>query len=510
MSSRPVPNHDSDSHAPKLRARRLRLHTRDEPVVLLRADSPVSRSEGLDPRSRVVLSARGKEVRATLFEIEEPLIGPGDAALSEAAWQRLGLRPDEAVSISHAPPLASLACVRRRIHGNRLDEAAIGSIVTDVAAGNYADIHLAAFLTASSAMPLDDDETYYLTKAMVACGDRLHWSGQTIVDKHSLGGLPGNRTTPIIVAVAAACGLTMPKTSSRAITSPAGTADMMEVLAPVDLDLKAIRRVVAAEGACLAWGGAVSLSPADDIFIGVERMLDIDTEGQLIASILSKKIAAGATHVVIDIPVGPTAKIRSAAVGEAIARRLETMAGRFGVKLVCVATDGSQPIGRGIGPALEAIDVLAVLRNEEQAPQDLRERACLLAGTVLELGRAAPPGQGARVAEETIASGRAFDKFERICRAQGGFGEPQPAPLARSVDARHSGRIVHLDNRKLAQLAKLAGAPNVKGAGLRMEVRLGQKVTVNQPLATIHAEVPGNLDYAFAYALANPEMIEIA
>ena len=509
MADQTNPSPAVAERAPKLRARRLRLHTRDEPVVLMRTDNPVARSEGLEPRTQIMLSARGRQVRATLFELEAPLIETDEIAPSEAAWSRLGLREHDLVNVSHAPPLDSLASVRRRIHGNRLDEAAIKGIVADVADGNYSDVHLAAFLTAGSAMPLDDDETYYLTKAMVEVGDRLRWSGKTIVDKHSLGGLPGNRTTPIVAAIAAECGLTMPKTSSRAITSPAGTADMMEVLAPVDLDLRAIRRVVAAEGACLAWGGAVALSPADDIFIGIERMLDIDTEGQLIASVLSKKIAAGATHVVIDMPVGPTAKVRSAAVGEAIARRLEAMAARFGVKLVCVATDGSQPVGKGIGPALEAVDVLAVLENDPDAPEDLRERSCLLAGTVLELGGAAAKGEGARLAREVVTSGRAFAKLERICRAQGGFRRPQAAALVRPLLARHSGRVVHLDNRKIAQLAKLAGAPNVKTAGVRMNVRLGQEVRIDQPLLTVHAEAPGDLDYAFAYALANPELIEI-
>src|SRR3546814_2857578 len=125
------------------------------------------------------------------------------------------------------------------------------SIVEDVVAGRYSDVHLASFLTATAALPFDEDEAYSLTKAMVDAGDRLRWPSEIVVDKHSVGGLPGNRTTPIIVAIAAACGLTMPKTSSRAITSPAGTADTMETLTRVDLDLEAMQRVVASEGGCL-------------------------------------------------------------------------------------------------------------------------------------------------------------------------------------------------------------------------------------------------------------------
>jgi thymidine phosphorylase len=139
-----------------------------------------------------------------------------------------------------------------------------------------------------------------------------------VVDKHSIGGIPGNRTTMIVAPIVAAHGLIMPKTSSRAITSPAGTADTMEVLAKVDLSEAEMRSVVERCGACIAWGGHVNLSPADDVIIAVERPLQIDTPEQMVASILSKKMAAGVTHLVLDIPFGPTAKIRSAAYAQRV------------------------------------------------------------------------------------------------------------------------------------------------------------------------------------------------
>jgi thymidine phosphorylase len=240
--------------------------------------------------------------------------------------------------------------------------------MTDIAERRYSDVHLSAFITACSAVPLDTDETISLTRAMVDVGERLQWSGAVIVDKHSVGGLPGNRTTPIIVSIMAAEGLIMPKTSSRAITSPAGTADTMEVLAPVDLDVSAIRKVVEREGGCIAWGGAVNLSPADDVIIGVERVLDIDAVGQMVASVLSKKIAAGATHLVIDIPVGPTAKVRGTDAADTLERALSSVAQAFGLRTRVMRGPGAEPIGRGIGPALEAQDILAVLRGS-RAPR---------------------------------------------------------------------------------------------------------------------------------------------
>lgn len=496
--------------APTLKARRLRLHTQHEPVVIMRSDCHVCRSEGLAARSQVLLAAGDRAVQATLFQVDgDALLAPDEAALSEAAWTLLGVQEGDPIHVSHPPTLESLSSVRRRIHGHRLDAEAMAGIVRDVVAGRYSEIHLSAFLTATAAWPLDGDETSHLTQAMIEAGDRLSWNAPIVVDKHSIGGLPGNRTTPIVVAIVAALGLTMPKTSSRAITSPAGTADTMETLTKVDLDIPAMRRVVEAEGGCLAWGGAVRLSPADDIFIRVERVLDIDTEGQLIASVLSKKIAAGSTHVVLDIPVGPTAKVRSEEAGRALGERLVETASRFGLTAVCLQSDGSQPVGRGVGPALEALDVLAVLQNDPDAPDDLRRRACTLAGAVLELAGAAAEGDGFGAAAQALADGRAWSKFQRICEAQGGLRVPPAAALRRPLAATRSGRVVHINNRKVARLAKLAGAPDAKAAGLAVEVRLGQEIAAGDPLLTIHAQTPGELAYALDYAAANLDLVEI-
>jgi len=502
------------SHAgpeqPTLRVRRLRLHTQHQPVVVMRTDCHVCRSEGLSARSQVLVSGGGRELQATLFQVEDDgHLAVDEVGLSETAWEMLNLAEDAKVQVTHAPAVESLASVRRRIHGNRLDSHALTEIVQDVVAGRYTDVQLAAFLTATAALPLDENETADLTGAMIAVGDRLQWHAPVVVDKHCVGGLPGNRTTPIVVAIVAANGLVMPKTSSRAITSPAGTADTMETLAPVDLDIATLKRVVEAEGACIAWGGAVHLSPADDIFVRVERELDVDTEGQLIASVLSKKIAAGSTHVVIDIPVGPTAKMRSNKAASHLATRITAVAARFGLTVECLQTDGLQPVGRGIGPALEAFDVLAVLQDASDAPDDLRRRAAILAGIALEIGGKAEKGKGLALALETLADGRAWKKFEAICKAQGGMRTPPKALHIHPLEAPHAGRIVRINNRKLSRLAKLAGAPEAKAAGIHMEVSLGDEVIRGQPLLHIHAETSGELAYALDYAADAEDIIEI-
>jgi len=493
----------------QLKPRRSGIDTRDEPVVYMRADCPVCRSEGFRAHARVLLKVREHSVVATVHHVFGELIALDEAALSEAAWRRLDPRPGDLVTVAHPQPLLSMSAVRAKIFGKHLNETALDEIVADLAAGRYSDIETAAFLTACAARPLDEDEVRSLTRSMVNAGERMHWDQSPIADKHCVGGLPGNRTSPIVVAIVAAMGGTMPKTSSRAITSPAGTADMMETLAPVELEVPQIRRVVERTGGCLVWGGAVRFSPADDLLIRIERALDLDSEGQLVASVLSKKIAAGATHVVLDIPVGPTAKVRDPTTAARLARILQETARSFGLTARVVISDGTQPIGRGIGPALEARDVLAVLKGEPSAPLDLREKSLRLAGALLEMVGLAHVGGGVGAAAATLDDGRAWATFQRICEEQGGMRVPPRADRLHEITATASGVVSAIDNRKLARIAKLAGAPNDKAAGIDLHVRAGQTVESGAPLYAIHAEHVGALNYALAYAESANDVIAI-
>jgi len=502
-----VENHGRAAN--RLTVRRLGIDTQFEAVVFMRKDCHVCRSEGFSAHARVRLTYEGRSIIATLYQVTSELLGDGEAGLSEAAWRRLEVKEGDTITVSHPQPLGSLSLVRSKVYGNPLDAPSYRRIIGDITAGRYSDIHLASFVTACAARPLDLEETTALTSAMVDAGVRLDWGTSPIVDKHCVGGLPGNRTTPIVVAIAAASGLTMPKTSSRAITSPAGTADTMETLAPVALDIASMRRVVENEGGCVVWGGAVRLSPADDILIRVERAIEIDSEGQLVASVLSKKVAAGSTHLVLDLPVGPTAKVRSAEAAAALSETLTDVARAFGIDARTVITDGTQPVGRGIGPALEACDVLAVLQGLQDAPGDLRARAVDLAGALLELGGVAPDGGGQAAAAACIDDGRAWAKFQRICEAQGGMRKPPVAPYNRPVLASRSGRVEAIDNRRIARVAKLGGAPDDKAAGIDLHVRVGAAVDEGQPLYTIHAESRGELAYATEFALANHDAIDV-
>ncbi|TWI11520.1 thymidine phosphorylase family protein [Aerolutibacter ruishenii] len=492
-----------------LRVIRAGIDTYQQPVVYMHRDCEVCRSEGFAALTRVSMRIDHRELIATLNVVVSDLLPADAVALSEAAWSAIQPEPDAIATFYHPEPPRSAGALRAKVFGQRLEEADYLALMQDTVHNRLSDIELAAFVTACAGERLDHGETTALTRAMVAVGDTLDWGEGPVLDKHCVGGLPGNRTTPIIVAIVASLGYRIPKTSSRAITSPAGTADTMEVMAPVELDLDAMRYVVEREGGCVVWGGNVRLSPADDVLIRVERPLDFDSDGQLVASILSKKVAAGSNHVLIDMPVGPTAKVRSAAAADSLTGRLAGTAAALGLRVAVNRSDGRQPVGYGIGPALEAADVLSVLRGDPDAPADLRERSIALAGDLLDLVPGNVIGRGRGLAEQSLASGQALAKFMAICDAQGGFTEPKFARHRADVLAPRNGTVMAIDNRRLSKVAKLAGAPVSPAAGLVSRWRIGDRISAGEPMFTVHAQSKGQLEYALDYTQACPTIFDL-
>ncbi len=493
----------------RLRARRAGIDTYQQPVVYMRSECDVSRAEGFQSQAQVEVISSKRHLLAILHQVSSDWLRNDEIAFSESAWTLMGAAEGDELIVRHPPVLDSLAHLRTKLHGGRLDYPALRALMGDVSRGRVPDIHLASFVTLCAGKGLDFDETVALTRAMVDVGERLDWGSSPVVDKHCIGGLPGNRTTLIVVPIVAACGVVMPKTSSRAITSAAGTADVMETLAPVDLDLAAMRRVVEREGGCIAWGKAMRVSPADDLLIRVERPLSIDSEGLMLASILSKKAAMGSQRVLIDIPVGALTKVRNPSAAEQLSRSLVAVGAALGLQVQTVFTDGNQPVGRGVGPALEAMDVMAVLERTADAPQDLRERALVLAGLILEMADRAVPGEGQSLARAVLDDGRAMNKFMAICDAQGGLRVPPRAAHTHCVSAPADGVVSAIDTRLVARMAKLAGAPRDAAAGATVHVRVQDQVQRGDPLFTLHAESLGELQYTLSFVRSQLPIVRI-
>ena len=447
--------------------------------------------------------ADGVRIHAVLNVVDdEHIVSPNQLGLAEQAFIQLNMKADDLVCVEHAEPPGSMDAVRRKINGERLTFADFHFITDDIIDNRYSRMEMATFLVACAQSGLDREEILYLTQAMTSSGEQMKWDAPVVADKHCIGGIPGNRTTMIIVPIVAAHGLMIPKTSSRAITSPAGTADTMSVLSEVNLTPEKMHEVVNKTHACLAWGGRANLAPADDILISVERPLGIDSEGQMLASILSKKLAAGATHLLIDIPVGATAKVRHMNQALRLRKMFEYLGDRLGIHLEVVITDGSQPIGNGIGPALEARDVIQVLENQVDAPADLKQKALRLAGRILEFDPDVRGGQGYAIARDILEDGRALKKMNEIINEQGNINYNfDPAQLSIDVIAKQKGVVTKIDNLQLAKIASRAGAPMDKHAGVDLNKKLGDAVNKGDVLYRIYAEFPA--DFKFAQTLAN-------
>lgn len=481
-----------------LKLRRVAIDTYRENVAYLHRECSVYRAEGFQALAKIQVFCNGQRIEAVLNVVDDDaIVGIDELGLSEQAFGQLYTDGGQKVRVAQAEPPASMDAVRRKIGGERLSPEDYRAITRDIAGSRYSKMEMAAFLVATGQNGLDRDEVLSLTKAMLETGVRIDWNEPLVADKHCIGGIPGNRTSMLLVPIVAAHGMLIPKTSSRAITSPAGTADTMEVLARVDLLPESLDRLVRIERGCVAWGGTTRLAPVDDMLISVERPLGIDSQGQMVASILSKKLAAGATHLLLDIPVGPTAKVRHMRDALQLRKLFEYVGDRMGLHLEAVITDGRQPVGRGIGPVLEVRDVMRVLQNDPEAPIDLREKALRLAGRIIEFDPDIRGGYGYAIAREILESGRALAKMERIIEAQGRKTErPVPGRLAIDVRAEGSGLVVAIDNFFLAHLARLAGAPMAKGAGVDLFKKLGEPVAKGDVLYRVHAEFPSNYEFA--------------
>ena len=399
----------------------------------------------------------------------------------------------------------------RRMKGERLGAKEIKNIISDVVQGYYDDAGIAAFLVAQYIHGMSEDELEYLIRAMVETGVVVEF-GEPVYDEHSIGGVPGNSKVALLaVPIVASTGLLIPKTSSRAITSPAGTADTMEVLARVAFAPEELRDIAKKTRGVLAWGGSLNLAPADDIFVRIERKLMIDPPAQVVASILSKKLAMSVSTLVLDIPVGHGAKIESEAEAEKLASLFLQQAGRLGMRIRVALTYAGEPIGHTAGPALEAREALETLARG-RGSLSLVTKACSLAGILLEMAGVAASGRGEELACRILRTGEAYKKFREIVEAQEGDPDIKPEDIevgsyTYTLEATAEGAVTSIYNRAITLIARAAGAPEDKKAGVYLHVKTGYRVRKGDPLLTIHASSKAKLKEALQALAENPPIM---
>ncbi len=486
----------------ELKAKLLDIGTGDMLVVLL--DDNVAKKLDVFAGDRVKLTYEKKSAICAVDTAKHA--SPDEIGLYHEVEKLLQVKKGQKITVTPAPSPQSLSFIKKKLQGLPLSEKEIFEVVEDISTNKLTSVEIAYFVSGAYTHGFSMNETYHLTKAMIDAGEKLTWNKKLVCSKHCIGGIAGNRTTMLVVPIVTAAGLLMPKTSSRAITSPAGTADTMELLAPVSFSrVSDIKKIVEKTGGCIVWGGALDLAPADDRIIGVEHPLSLDPTPVLLASIMSKKASEGATHVLIDIPVGRFSKVDNLDKYHHLKEKFYALGRLLGIKIEVMQSDGDGPVGKGFGPALEAIDVLRVLQNDSLAPYDLRNKSIYMAGLILELGGKAKKGCGVDMAAEILDSGAAWRKMQEIIKAQGGNPDVKPSDIKigkfeKTFRAASGFKVKVLDNDAFAKIAKLADAPKDKGAGIYLHVVKGQLVKKGDPLFTVYSNSDYRLREAEVYA----------
>jgi len=488
-------------------ARCIDLSTAGIKVIIINRED--AHDMDLNAMDRVALTLDGGDAVSCIVDLTDTFVSPGSIGLFREIYDPINIREGDKIYLEPMGKPESIGYIRQKMAGKRHTPKEIGEIIDDLMKEELSDVELTAWITAVYIRGLDKDETIALTNSIVRSGTTLELHEKRIYDKHCIGGVAGNRTTMLVVPMITAAGLTMPKTSSRAITSPAGTADTMEVLAPVSLNKDDIEGVVNRIGGCIVWGGAVNLAAADDKLIRLRHPLSLDPRGMLLASIMAKKKAVGATDVIIDIPIGNGAKIKATNDATMLAKQFNALGASLGMNIHSLLTDGDHPIGLAVGPTMEARETLRILENENVSPE-LVEKSAQLAGVLMEIAGKTAMGKGRDAAMKLIKNGKANEKFRKIIEYQGGDGEIKinDVPMGEyqhTVTADAGGRIEYIDNRGISSVVRNAGAPADKVAGMYLHVEEGDRIRKGQPLFTIYAKSERKIDQAIeAYEKRKP------
>lgn len=482
-----------------LKIKKLDIKTGQSNIALLNGDEAIR--YGIKAGDKIRISWPNHSVIAEA-NTSHRRVTPGFIGLYKDIWENIKIQPNTIVEINFLERAKSIKAIKKRLLGKKLTYEDFYQIFSDIAKGILTRTETTYFVASSFIRDYDNQELYFMTKAMAETGEMLKFP-KPVVDKHSVGGLAGNRTTMIVIPILASLGLTIPKNSSRAITSPAGTADTMEVLAPVSFSVAEIKNIVKKAGGCLVWGGGLNLAPADDKILKVSYPLSMEPYDKMLVSIMAKKVASGVTHLIIDMPVGPTTKIPNMIIARSLEKKFKYIATKFGIKIKVIMIETEDPVGMGVGPALEARDVLRVLQQKDNYPADLANKSIHLAGELLELVGKAKLGKGSRMAWEALESGAAWKKMQQIIKLQGGNPDIDPNDIVLAAHKKYyvapkSGRINFTDNKNINVIARILGAPADKLAGLYLNKEYDDHVKKGERLFTLYARTRERLKLADA------------
>ena len=467
-----------------LKIRHYDMESSEPRVILFESDAE---EIGVREMDRVRISFKKPQIM--LVGTSKTMLKKGEMMIPANMARKTGMKAGESVDVVYSPKPDSVVSIRKKMDNGKLSREEILEIIQDIQDSKLSKIEISAWLTSLQINGMDVEEIANFAEAMVSTGDVIEFDRHPVFDFHSIGGVPGNKITPIIVSIVAAAGMMIPKTSSRAISSACGTSDFVETFCDVELDAEQLKTISETVGGVLAWGGSMNIAPVDDVVIKVEYPLGINPRPQMLASIMSKKMALNATHLLMDIPTGPGTKVKTIEEAQAYARDFMDLGNRIGMHIECAITYGDQPVGSAIGPKLEARECIRILEGQKH-PSSVIEKACDLAGMILEMGGIQDGPQKAR---DILESGAAHKKFMEIVVAQGGrpdlkADDLKPGKFVHDIVSLKSGYVHSIANKELVTIARAAGAPGDKGSGILVYKKKGQRVEKGEILFQIYGD----------------------
>lgn len=437
-------------------------------------------------------------------EITDTAIPAGYVGLNEEVWVKYNIPSEHSVVVSIIDRPKSIDAIKNKLLGHRFTEEELKIVTKDISERKIREVEIAYFMSTFFNPGFNDDEVLWTIKGMAEAGDILDFTdingnGTVVVDKHSIGGVAAKGVTPILVPIIAAHGLVIPNTSTRAITTPAGTSDILEVIMPIKLENQEVLDTVAKTNAVMMWGGALKLSPADDVLINVEKGLHIQSFQKMLVSIVAKKVSMGISHILIDIPYGPGTKVESPEDVEVLTEGFINTFDKVDIKCEVFSRHVTAPDGNGVGPALEIRDILRVYEQHPERPKGLEDTATAMAGQLLELAGRAAVGKGQAAALDKLKSGEALEKLWEIAFAQGAKERMTSEDISvgeytHEYKAEESGTIDIINNKQVVRVARALGNPQIKEAGLYFEKTAGEKIEKGDTVLTLYASSPERLE----------------
>lgn len=474
-----------------LSSRKLDVRTGQAMIALINEIDAAENGVAIGEKVALEIAGYKKDIIVSL-DTTDTLIDEGEIGFFEDVWEKYNIKFGEIVKVKLVQQSEAVKSIRKKLLGGKLSYQEVFSIIQDIASDQLGTILTTYYAAAGYSPGFDEEEMFYMTKAMAETGEIFHFEG-IVADKHSIGGVGGKGITPIVVPIVACIeGITIPNTSTRAITSASATTDMLEVIMPMSFTKDELEAMIFKSHAFMVWGGGLDLAPADDQIIQVQKPIGIESIDKFVASIVAKKIAQGVNHVVFDVPIGEGAKIVTEEEFRKVKGAFEKVCKKFGIKVVIHRRDVTGIDGNAVGPALECREFLRIYERDERRSLQLEEDALKMAGDLIELCGKANKGEGYKLAKEILESGAAFDKLCQIIKQQGGNEQVtsnnlEIGGITWELSSKKEGIIKSVSNKAVFEVCRALGNPHIKEAGMCFYKKSGDSVRVGERLATLYA-----------------------